>query len=482
MNRALATALLVFGMAGAPAGASAGTLPWLHAEGTEIVDEAGAVAPLRGVCLGGWLFLETWIGLMDYPVHGRLYEAARGLGAAAEAEDVLVALGPSGDFDGTDLAYIDAFEAKFDDLVGPALAAQVADVARATPSTIDDSELPIRELLTARFGAAGRDRILSAYHDAWIQTADFDEMAAMGMSLLRLPMTYREILVVGADDLPAAPTRLNEAVMARVDTTIREAAARGMYVALDIQEAPGGQNDYAGTSTLYEDPRMQALTLEMWSLLSARYQDEPAVAMYSLLAEPMSAPTASQMVDLYDRIYDTIRAQGDTHLMVIHDGFKGPSALPSPDEMGWTDVVYSTHFFEWGMPPATAAYKALMGYYVRLWGGLQDRYQVPFYVGSFATFEDERYAYRGLESWLASFNTAGWPWTLWTWKRIDDPIDAALYGDTTAWGVHQTPTSAWRRADPWLDDEATLKAKLATYTSENVRVNGTLKGILEGGM
>ena len=50
---------------------------------------------------------------------------------------------------------------------------------------------------------------------------------------------------------------------------------------------------------------------------------------------------------MYDRIVKAVRAKDDSHLCVIHDGFMGMGTLPVPTKYGWTDVVYSTHLFEW---------------------------------------------------------------------------------------------------------------------------------------
>lgn len=449
----------------------------LTAEGRDIVDETGQVVPLKGVCLGSWLFIETWISSIDYPVHGRLYEAGYRFGVGPASEDVLKDMGSSEEWDNSLGGYIDTFESKLALIEGAEIAGRVADEARVYPSLFDDSELPLREVLTARFGSEVRDDLLDTFHQSWITEMDVEMMAEMGMSLIRLPATYREILEVGSDDLPLEPVRLNERVMAHADDLIGWAKARGMYVTFDIQEAPGGQNDYAGESTLYTDPHMQQLTLDMWRLLSQRYKSESAVAMYSLLAEPFSAPTVEEMIDLYDRLHDLIRAQGDNHLLVIHDGFKGVNQLPDPVSLGWTQVVYSTHLFEWGMP-GYATWRALIGAQARAFEYMQDRYNLPFYVGSFSTFLDERYAYRTLEFYLQTFETYGWPWTMWTWKKVDDPIDRALFGTSTAWGVLQTPSEAWQRADPWRDDAELLARHLATGTSTNMAPNNQVYSIL----
>jgi len=338
---------------------------------------------------------------------------------------------------------------------------------------VDDSDLPLRKVLEGRFGIDGRDAILDAFEGGWITRDDIDWIASQGFNMVRIPMGWRGL--TSQTDL-APPTSLtwNEAAFARLDAVLSWCAEDGIWAVLDIQEAPGGQNEYNGEpSTLYTDPAMQALTVSLWEEISRRYQDHDEVAAYSLLAEPMSAPSTEDRDAVYDPIVKAIRARGDDHLLVIHDGFMGMPTLPDPATLGWDGVIYSTHLFEWGAQ-SEADYEGLATFYEAIFSEAQDAQGVPYYIGSFSTFVDADWAYAGAADMVSMYEDNGWGWTVWTYKRIDDPIEAALYGTSTGWGVRGRLASDLDRPDLYLDDEATLLSKMAAYADVAVDPNPDL--------
>ncbi len=448
----------------------------LRADGIRIVDGSGEAVPLRGVALGGWNFHENWITLVDYPAHGRLHLIGQEAGLGAEVDAVVTAVGPNEDGDADWLA---AVGAGLEESVGvEAAAGLLAELARY-PSVVDDSDKAMRLVMEERFGVEGRDALLDRFQGAWFDADDVAWLADQGFTLLRLPMGYRGL--TSMTDV-GEPTELvwNEAAFARLDAVLDACEQHGVYAVLDVQEAPGGQNEYSGPSTLYTDPAMQALTVELWEELSRRYADRDVVAAYSLLAEPMSAPDASSRDEMYDQLVKAIRARGDDHLLVIHDGFRGLYTLPEPATMGWEGVVYSTHLFEWGAS-SLADYEAVLTAYATLFDDAQKRQGVPYYIGSFSTFQDEDWAYAGAAFMVDTFEAHGWPWTLWTYQRIDDPIDAALWGTSTAWGLRGRLEGDFDRPDVYRDDEAALGAKFDAYGTLDVRPNEDLYSAVTSG-
>lgn len=439
----------------------------LRADATRIVDGSGEEVVLRGVNLGGWMFHETWITAVDYPTWGRVRAIGREQGLGDDVDAVLRELGPT-----EDLA---AIEAALAVRVGPEVAAAVRGEAELYPSVYDDSDLPLRQLLETRFGTDGRDALIDAFAGAWVGEADVAWLADQGFNLVRVPMGYRT-LTTGSDLAPPTSLDWNEAALARLDALLDACAAHGVYAVLDLQESPGGHNDYSGPGTLYDDPAMQALTVELWRELSRRYADRDEVAAYSLLAEPMSAPSMDASVAMYDQLHDAIRAQGDDHLLVVHDGFMGMWALPPAAEMEWSGVVYSTHLFEWGAE-SQEDYTTLIQLYDTMFANAQETQQVPYFIGSFSTMEDEEWAYASLADLLTWYEERGFSWAWWTYKRIDDPDAVELWGETTAWGLRREAWDGFERPDVWRDDEATLRAKLEAYDGEmaiNARLVETL--------
>jgi hypothetical protein len=442
----------------------------LHAEGTRIVDTRGDEVRFRGVALGGWIFHENWITAVDYPATGRLHVLGEGRGHGDEVDAALQVVGPN---EKGDAEWLAAFASDLATRIPQGeVDALLADLS-LYPPIVDDADLALRRVLEARFGIDGRDAILDAFEGAWITREDIAWIAAQGFNTVRIPMGWRGL--TSQTDL-APPTRLtwNEAAFSRLDTLLSWCAEAGIWAVLDIQEAPGGQNEYNGEpSTLYADPAMQALTVSLWEELSRRYQDHDEVAAYSLLAEPMSAPSVDARDALYDLIAQALRARGDDHLLVLHDGFMGMPTMPDPATYGWDGVVYSTHLFEWGAD-SESDYEALAAMYAAVFADAQEEQGVPYYIGSFSTFVDADWAIAGAADLVAMFEDNGWGWTVWTYKRIDDPIDAALYGTSTSWGVRGRLVGDLDRPDLHLDDEPTLLSKMAAYAALVVDPNTDL--------
>jgi hypothetical protein len=209
--------------------------------------------------------------------------------------------------------------------------------------------------------------------------------------------------------------------------------------------------------------------------LSDLYRERDTIAAYSLLAEPYSAPDIATMVSMYDRLHDAIRDNDDDHLLIVHDGFFGMEMLPSPSEQGWEGVVYSTHLFEWGAP-TLLAHQAVVLSYADTWERSQARHGNPYFVGSFSTFRDEPFAYDAFDFYARTFADHGWSWSMWAWKRIDDPLDQELFGERTSWGVMRDFARAEdaERLDVCHDDVDTLVERAAALRTSALTPNAEL--------
>ncbi|MBM4371519.1 MAG: cellulase family glycosylhydrolase [Deltaproteobacteria bacterium] len=450
----------------------------LRAEGTRIVDAAGAEVRLRGVNLGGWMFHETWITLSGPPLHARILDRAV---EEDLVEEVTAAARAAGTTYGTDPAVIHVCPADgpewlplFQEALAGELGAEAAAafVAGLEPALCDDSDRGLRALLEERFGPDGRDQLLDSFQEAWLREADIAWLADHGFNVVRVPIGYRSLMTGPDADRPEA-LAWNDAALARIDALLDWCRDHGIWAIIDIQEAPGGQNTYAGDAGLYDDPLMQDLTVELWETLSDRYRDRDEVAAYSLLAEPYGAPDAAARDAMYDRLVTAIRARGDDHLLVIHDGFMGMESLPDPAAFGWEDVIYSTHLFEWTVT-GPEGYAFILELYRQAWALAREAQGVPFYVGSFSTFRDEPWAYQAAGDLVAWMEEGGWSWSLWTYKRMDDPATVALFELRSAWGLRRDHEGPFDRPDPFSDSFEELEAKLAATAGLELGPNAAL--------
>ncbi len=444
----------------------------LHAEGRRLVNAEGETVHLRGVNLGGLFFHETWITAVDYPESGRLVVTAEARGQRDAVIEALRETGP-GDDEAWHAALREALAARLGAADADALLAEAA----TRPSIYDDSDLPLRRLLSSRFGDDGRDALLDTFQAAWVTDADLAWLAGQGFNLVRIPIGYRT-LMSGPDteDVPAALV-WNERALSRLDTLLDACARHGLWAVVDLQESPGGHNAYSGTPHLYDDPEAVARTVEFWTTLAERLAGRDEVAAYSLLAEPYSAPDADARDAVYGVLHDALRDAGDDHLLVFHDGFMGMGTFPAPAERGWEGVIYSTHVFEWGANSVNA-YDVLARLYEATWGTAQERQDAPYFVGSFSTMQDTDWAYAGLDLLVDLYARNDWSWALWTYKRIDDPLETELYGTQTAWGLRGRLMGSLARPDVYLDTREALEEKFRAYADLALEPNAALLGPL----
>ena len=439
----------------------------LRAEGADLVDADGDVVLLRGVNLGAWHFHETWISGFGFDEWARFRQLGAEAGIGTEVDAALVSVGP-----GDGEAWRAAFAAALEPAVGIDATEALLAEAALYPSVRDDSDLPLRLLLEERFGAGGRDAILDAFMGAWVVDADIAWLAEQGFNVVRVPLGYRG-LITNSDAATLTDLQWNEAAFTRIGALLDSCKAHGMWAVIDLQESPGGLNDYSGVGTLYADPLMQDLTEEVWLELVSRFGDRDEVAAWSLLAEPMSAPSSEARDAMYDRLLTSIRATGDDHLAVIHDGFDGMWDLPDPATAGWEDVIYSTHLFEWGAEDL-ADYEAFYALWETVFANAQAEQGVPWFIGSFSTMRDEPWAYEAAAGMVDLFAEQGWSWSLWTYKRIDDPDALELFGESTAWGLRGRLQGEFTRPDPHRHSQEELVGLMEAYAQLEVAPNTEL--------
>ncbi|MDO4385612.1 MAG: cellulase family glycosylhydrolase [Clostridia bacterium] len=293
-------------------------------------------------------------------------------------------------------------------------------------------------VLDERFGRETREWLFSVYEDNYLTEADFDNIRALGMNVVRVPFAWWNILT---DD-----GELRADAFDRLDWAVRRCAERGMYVILDLHAARGSQNnqDNSGEmngSNLWKEPSYQDQTVFLWEQVAAHYKDEPAVAAYDLLNEPGGdfKSTGVTQWEFFDRACQAIRAVDAAHIIMVESCWD-PEDLPAPDRYGWENVVYQYHFYKWNADNDYRAQKLNVD--VKLHKIGQAAYPVPSFLGEFTLFQS-------MEAWeyaLNAYSAAGMGWTIWTYK---------VTGDST-WGLYNVFGS---KADIYKDSAETIEVK-----------------------
>ena len=299
------------------------------------------------------------------------------------------------------------------------------------PYTSPAGEEIMFDALVERFGLDKTHALMQRYRENWITEQDFKNVAELGMNVIRLPIWYRNFQ---RDDNGTWYRDANGNIdWHELDNMVALCKKYGLYLIIDLHGLPGYQNDYdhcgrSKSMSLFDDTekaaRYREVVKEFWVTLANRYKDEPAVAMYDLMNEPLGTNITSDkklrqtFYDFSDELYRAIRAVDSRHIITM-EAIWSPDALPAPTVYGWENVVYQEHLYD--VTNMTILRKT----------NEIDKagYNLPFLMGEFYP--------RGLTSFsylFSIFNDRGLSWTTWTYKGAGDRADQSpwfLYGSSS---------------------------------------------------
>lgn len=182
---------------------------------------------------------------------------------------------------------------------------------------------------------------MNAHWNSWFTQNDFATMASSGVTHIRLPMGYWDMI-----DTP--PFVFGG--MAFIDKAVAWAALYNMTVLIDLHGAPGSQNgqDHSGRSgeTNWAEPQNVAETVLVLGMMAERWAGEPNVWGFELLNEPGPGLSHELLTDFYREAYTAIRKfSADTHVVICslygpHDWTAG--VLPEPE---YRNAVLDLHLY-----------------------------------------------------------------------------------------------------------------------------------------
>ena len=326
--------------------------------------------------------------------------------------------------------------------------ATVPPTASALPPIT--SHVTLWKTIESRFGCSEMLNLRRTWRDEWMTRADFERIKGAGLTCVRLPFLFDSI------EEP-------DCVFPWIDRALGWARELGLYVILDLHGAPGRQSvehhtGQADVNRLFKDPAMVAKTLDIWRRIARRYADHPEVAGYDLLNEPMGAPNDSTLYVVQDRIYRAIREIDPRHIIFIEDGYKGIEQMPDPAVIGWQNVVFSPHCYNFTAKSEADHGKNLEAFVARIQKERTER-NVPVYVGE---FNIEPYSTPAmLARFLDTFKTRGISWALWTYKS------AMRNGGGGMWSWYRSPSSILV-LDPFNDTMPDLLEKMKQVRTEKL--------------
>ena len=253
------------------------------------------------------------------------------------------------------------------------------------------------------------DEFWKLFKDNYITREDIEFIASTGSNTIRVPFHYK--LFTDEDYMGL---KSQQDGFKRLDDVIGWCREFGLYVILDMHDAPGGQtgdniDDSYGYPWLLESEASQQLFCDIWREIADYYKNEPVILGYDLINEPI-APYFDNMDELnekleplHKRAVAAIREVDTNHIILLgapqwNGNFKPFKDWTYDDKLMWTCHRY-------GGDPIRPA---IMNF-------IEFRYStgLPMYMGEIGHNTDE-----WQETFCRTMIEANIGYTFWPYKKI----------------------------------------------------------------
>jgi aryl-phospho-beta-D-glucosidase BglC (GH1 family) len=244
----------------------------------------------------------------------------------------------------------------------------------------------------------------------YITKEDIFYIKQTGMNSIRLPFHYK--LFTNEDYMGLNANQNGFEIFDQIIEWCREA---GLYVILDMHDAPGGQtgdniDDSYGYPWLMESPESQQLFVAIWKKIAQKYADEPIILGYDLLNEPIAhyftekdKSLNDKLVPLYKKAVKAIREVDNNHIILL-GGAQWNSNFTIFDDWDFDNkLMFTCHRYWCGTKQEN----------VQDFVDFRDKVNLPMYMGETGENTDE---------WCREFrillenNNIGWHY--WPYKKM----------------------------------------------------------------
>lgn len=269
----------------------------------------------------------------------------------------------------------------------------------------------IEAMIETLCGTEYASKFWDSYYETYITEQDIAWISENGFNSVRLALNARHLCHAAAEGLA-----FDRKTIGYVDLLIEWCKAYGIYVILDVHGAPGGQtgqnidDSEDDQPRLFMEDRYQQELIELWAMLANRYKDEPAVAAYDLMNEPLPnwfSQYNDLLMPLYQTLIATIREIDPKHVIIL-EGLHWATDFSVFDVLGPKDVADN-----------------IMLEFHKYWSHPDQESLVPF-IESAQRLKAPLFMGEGGENNLDWYTTV-FPlyerldisWSFWTYKKMD---------------------------------------------------------------
>ena len=277
--------------------------------------------------------------------------------------------------------------------------------------TFGDRPRKIEKLVADHIGQKKADQFWKEYRKNYITEADIKRIADLGFNSVRPALNSRLFITEGENN------KFVDEGFELLDNLVKWCNKYHLYVIIDMHGAPGGQtgqniDDSANDQPeLFMDPKNEELLIKLWVKISERYKDEPIIAAYDLLNEPLPERTGAadkykhQLVPLYQKLIQAIRKVDQKHMFTI-EGYNWANNWSLFDKPLDDNMFFQFHYYCWDRPDHLND----IGHFLKK----REELNTPVWVGE--TGEKNNAIYFATTQYFEKNNIG---WSFWPWKKMD---------------------------------------------------------------
>jgi endoglucanase len=249
------------------------------------------------------------------------------------------------------------------------------------------------------------------FQNNYITRQDIHFIHQTGMNTVRIPFHYK--LFTKEDYMGSNNSNRGFELLDRVINWCHE---EGIYVILDMHDAPGGQtgdniDDSYGYPWLMVNENDQKLFCNIWQKIACHYADNPTVLGYDLLNEPIATyfgkdmPMLNKKLEpLYQRAVSAIRKVDKNHVVILGGAQWDGNFKVFHDYYFDNNLMFTCHRY-W----CDTTQKAIQDFL-----NFRTKTGLPLYMGE--TGENTDAWIHGFRALLEKNNIG---WTFWPYKKME---------------------------------------------------------------
>lgn len=308
----------------------------------------------------------------------------------------------------------------------------------------------LETILTDRFGAAEKNRLMEVWRSSFITEEDFRLIRSFDFNVVRLPFWH----TILEEDLN--PFVLKEDAFVWLDQAIEWAERQGLYIILDLHGAPGSQGwehhtGQEGRNELWSSQENQDRTVWLWRQIAERYRHRTSIAAFDLLNEPWGS-TDPQLRDLIYRIAAEVRDVDPFRVVLLPGHYSGIGLYGNPRDEGLENAAFTHHFYPGlfgGGDPTVATHASHFQNTGSSYSQQLRALDAPFLVGEMNVVHESAGGGEMMRHHFDYYAAQGWATTAWSWKVFTGGGGAGK----DSWGMStNSRTAPYVSGTTWICD------------------------------